>query len=335
MIKYIYAILIVASFAMISLYVKKHCISMTDYARVFKSSEQFDILFRSLFSRFFFSQGNRFIPMKFDVSDVPLIEIEIEGSIYPVMLDLGSYTQVSLEQEILKKISKKPLGIAQFGDIKGNNYESQKYLIPEIKIGNSIFSEVIVKEENDDFKKNCVLWDYSDAIPLKRRGVIGRSLLKRQNILLDFPHSGMLFVENIDSLKDVGFSIQDMLAVPFTMTSLGIILNIETDIGTKQFLLDSGFTISVIRASQCKNISFQKDRRGCDYFSTSQFIIEGNNFANMPLHLLDLPADMNEIDGILGMNFMRHHAIYFDFRNRILYIGENDVGQLKIEGSTS
>jgi hypothetical protein len=266
------------------------------------------------------TQNEIFIPIVFGENGHPLIQMEIEGSAYLLSIDLGFYAQVSIEQEILEKIKKTPYGLAKFNDFKGNNYVSQKYLIPEIRIGNTIFAEVIAKEESEDFKKNSVLWDRSESTPSKIRGKIGRALLKRKNILLlDFPNSRIAFIENPRLFKALNF-LDDVPPIPFEYTHSGIVLTVNTDLGTKKIFLDTGFTINAIRAAQCQNQKCQIDRNGLSYFTSSQFVIGNKNYGETRFYPLDIAIGIDEFDGILGMDFMRRHTFYIDFREKILHI---------------
>ncbi len=258
--------------------------------------------------------------MVFGGNGHPLIQMEIEGNIYPLSIDLGSYAQMSIDKEVLEKIKKKPYGLAKFNDFKGNNYVSPKYLIPEIRIGNTIFVEVIAAEENEDFKKNTVLWDNPESTSSRLGGKMGRALLKRNtSLLLDFPNSRVAFIENPRLLKTVSFS-EDSLAIPFEYTSFGITLMVNTDLGVKRVFLDTGCTINAIRATQCQNLECQIDRNGLPYFMSSQFNIGNKSFGKIQLYPLDIAIGIDEFDGILGMDFMRHHTFYIDFQHKVLYI---------------
>ena len=286
-------------------------------------STQPSAFLNKLHSLFSPAQNAQFIPVTFDDCDIPLVETKIEGKSYPLMLDLGSYSQMKLKGKILKRVNKRPYGLAKFGDVRGNHYESQKYLIPEVKIGNHLFAEVIAVEENSEFVRNTENWDPSEDPPAESNGAIGRSLLKRKNIFLDFPHSRIAFVEDANLPQGLSSSIEDMLAVPFKMTTCGVVLRVKTDLGEKRFLLDSGFTKSVIRPPQCQDWECQQDEYGDKYFNNLQFLIGGKDFGSFPLYLLDITPEI-EVDGILGMSFLRHHAVYIDFRNRVIYF-ENPI----------
>lgn len=283
-------------------------------------------LFNKLSGLFSDKHDCKFIPVRFDDCDIPLIDAEIEGNRCSLMLDLGSYSQLSLSTVLLNKVHKKSYGVSKFKDVRGNYYESQRYLIPEVKLRNHVFSEIIASEENDDFVKNTEIWTPSEGPPSSsNQGTIGRAFLKRKNVFLDFPHSRMALIERTDSPKNFGFSVENMVMVPFELASLGIILNIDTDLGEKRFLLDSGFTRSVIKTSEYQDRECQKDEKGDAYFISQQFVIEGKEFGNFKLYLLDMAPEMDKVDGVLGMSFMRHHAVYIDFREKTLYIGDSQA----------
>ena len=279
-------------------------------------------LFNKLQSFFSAKHDDKFIPVRFDDCGIPLIDAEIEGNACSLMLDLGSYAQISLNKAILNKVHKKSYGVAKFTDVRGEYYESQRYLVSAVKVKDHVFSEVIVSEENNDFVKNTEIWTPSEGPPSKNGGTIGRALLKRKNVFLDFPRSRIALTESTNSPKDFGFSIENMIKVPFEITSLGIILSVQTDLGEKRFLLDSGFTRSVIKASQYEDRVCQEDDNGYKYFMTKRFTIANKDFGDFQLHLLDMGPEVNKLDGVLGMSFLRHHSIYIDFRKKVLFIGD-------------
>src|SRR5579862_907719 len=137
------------------------------------TSDPESLSFFQTFSDFFLQfyikkEKDEFIPVTFSESELPLVKVEIEGNTYSLLVDLGFNAQLTLQKSILEKIRKKPYGTVQFIDVLGNDYESQKYLIPEIKIGNITFAEVIVEEENDEYNKNVVIGKYSNFLFRKR-----------------------------------------------------------------------------------------------------------------------------------------------------------------------
>lgn len=268
---------------------------------------------------FFSVQDDRFIPITYDKNYLPFIDLEIEKNAYSLMLDLGLQSQMAVDREILKKINKKPYGTEKAIDFTGKCYNSQKYLIPEIKIGNTVFFDVILKETSERFENEYMRYHAND-VP-KKIGMVGRALLKRKNIFLDFPHLRMAFIENRNE-KDLPFSVDSMLAVPYERISTEIVLNIETEFGEKKFLLDTGCTVRTIKTTHSQQREIQKDDLGQEYITTSKFVIAGKDFGQGRLYLWNPGSKFKEIDGILGMSFLRHYALYIDFHKKTLYIGD-------------
>src|SRR5581483_9146652 len=255
---------------------------------------------------YWFSLQNhtKFIPTTFNDFGLPMVQVEVEGKSYRVVIDLGSKAQASFDQNILENINKNIYGKTQFRDFKDNRYESSNYLIQKIKLGDVLFNEVMVEERSEAFNKNTIISLPAENNFLKDQGSIGWTLLKRKNLLLDFPDSRLAIV---DTIKQTNYVLEEMLEVPFTLTSLGVTITVGTDVGEKRFLLDTGSSTTAIRSFPCAKEMYRKDAHGLEYFLSSQFSIMGNDFGNMPLHLLNITPEMKEIDGLIGMNFLRHY----------------------------
>src|SRR5262245_43364488 len=84
-------------------------------------------------------------------SGQPRTEVEIEGHSYPLMIDLGSSSYLTLTSEILDKIDKQPAGYISTIDLKGNEYRSRACRIPQIKIRNMVISKLEAIEEEEGF----------------------------------------------------------------------------------------------------------------------------------------------------------------------------------------
>lgn len=262
------------------------------------------------------------VSVGFMLNKSPYVSIEIEGKSYPVLIDLGARSQMSLEKDILEQIQKKPEGTHLFRDMHGKRYESVKYRIPKIKIGSVEFKDIEVLEENIDFvTKGSVLYS-KDTEKYKREvvGDIGRGLLKQVNMLLDFPHAAVFLSNQLNELKKSGYNVNTWLKVPFKLDPKGMVLEIDTDLGKKRFMLDTGLTVTLLRSSNVQNHNELEQHFGMPIFPTSKFIIEGKDFGKMNLHLREITPELDILDGILGMDFFSKHQIYLDFHKKMAYI---------------
>lgn len=266
------------------------------------------------------------IPTRLSVGNIPLLEVDIQNAKYSLKMDLGSKFQLTLSKRVLNQLNKKNAGTLLSRDMHGNSYETPAYLISQIKVGDFCRRDVLVNEESDDFVLNTTFWmdtnkskdPFEDQI-----GTIGRGLLEKRNLLLDFYNSIVFISNDINRFNESGYHLKDLTKCSFEIGRTGIILTIITDIGATRFSLDTGSTISFIRSSFVKNSSGENNKYGIPFITSSIFEIAGKDFGNMNLYLQNITPELSEIDGILGMDFLKNHVVYIDYKDKVLYIGDS------------
>jgi hypothetical protein len=262
------------------------------------------------------------LPIHFTASETPYTEIEIEGKSYPVLFDLGFDCALKLQRSVIDEIQKKAIGPASFLDLHGKKYNTIKYQLSKVKLSSLEFKNVEAREENIDFRtKGSVLyWNDKEEPPREFVGTLGRELLKQVNILLDFSHALVFFSNRLKEIKKSGYDIDAWIKVPFKLDSQGVILNIGTDLGVKRFALDTGASITIFRSSDVENQTALTMRFGMKILPTSKFVIGGKDFGKINLYLRDITPKLDNLDGVLGMDFLSKHQIYLDFRKKVAYI---------------
>jgi len=287
------------------------------------------VIFLSLIALLFFKiPSHRIrIPIIFTSSGTPAILATIEEKSYLLQLDLGSKFLLTLEKEILENIrDKKSTELAQWRDAKGDFYESPSYIISQVKIENILLKNVKVNQENSNFRANTTLWDdhpQGSVSTNRYLGNLGRPLLEKTNLLLDFRNSTMIACSNEKYLKKEGFFLDKMVSIPFNGGTKGIIIKADTDAGTLRLALDTGATVTFVRASCLKDQKCTKEKRGFLTFTSQKFLIGNKDFGSTNLFLFDITPELTEIDGILGMDFLKNHVVYIDYKNKVLYFGES------------
>jgi hypothetical protein len=133
----------------------------------------------------------------------------------------------------LDGIHKTHYGTASWGDYKGNTYTSPAYTIPLIKVSNLTFSDVIVNQNSQEFYANV----NSQILPYHGIGVMGRPILEKYNLFLDFPHSAIYAANDYHRLQKAGLLSKHILKVPFILHPDGILLSVKTDAGEKSLFL--------------------------------------------------------------------------------------------------
>jgi hypothetical protein len=260
------------------------------------------------------------IPITVTPFGCPALSTKIEGKTYLLGFDLGSKFSLSLSKSILDSMNEKGIcGEAHWQDAKGNFYASPSYRIPSVKIGDLVLTDVVARQENDFYKFNTTLWD--DGVKEQHHGSLGRPLLEKTNLLLDFQHSIMIASNDRQQLQKMGYNLKNMTRVPFQKGENGIIvIRSETDAGTLKLCLDTGSTITLIRASRLSDQKCTIEERGFSVCSTKRFLIGNKDFGAKNLFLYDLSPEFLEIDGVLGMDFLKNHIIYIDYKNEMIYL---------------
>ena len=241
------------------------------------------------------------LPITLSSSDIPIINIYLEGNLYPVDLDLGMHSLFALSEEVLHNIYKTSHGTAKWNDYKENHYQSPSYIIPEVKLGNLTLFNVITRQSQEEFHVSATL----HGAPKYPIGVIGRPILEKYNLFLDFKNSAIYACDSLIHLQQEGLLSESILTIPFTLHHDGILLLIETDMGNLRLLLDTGSTCTVVRAP-CST-------------SVSKFCLLEQDFGPRSLTPFELHPSW-DCDGFLGMDFLLEHSIYIDYPNRLLFL---------------
>lgn len=262
--------------------------------------------------------GNYFVSKKqyarmfvtFGRSNLPSAKANIQGKDYSLLVNLSSIVPLTLNKDILASIQKKPCGTIQFKDVNGHKIEYSTYLIPEIKIGDLAFTDVIVAERNQEYNAG------------EEVGEIGLPLLKKNNLMFDLSHSTIIACDSQDKLKKMGYFLEDMTQIPFEIIegAGGIIIPVSTDFGVIKLALCTGSTLSLIKSSLVKEHEIQKDEQDAKFVS-SAFMIGAKNWGYQELYLQDF-FNMQQVNGFIGMDFLSEHLLYIDFKNKMVYIAD-------------
>jgi len=264
------------------------------------------------------------IPVSFfPFTKKPLIHIEIEKVKYTLMLDTGSSHNLDLHKRVLAKIQDKTLiEVPRYMDVKGNSYLVQGFRSPPIKLHRHLeLSGAIACEENIDFltkginiqKKKSLLGKIKERFSLFYiDGRAGWSLFDNMICLFNFGNSSIFLAENIGALtKEITFNPANFIKIPLEISRCGPVLSIQTNIGTRKFLLDTGASHYLYRESAIQpedsivlSMAVDEQDLGCWTFFS-----------------YPITSDLsNEFDGVLGIDFFKTHKICLDFQEKTAYI---------------
>ncbi len=263
------------------------------------------------------------ITLGFTASELPYINISIGCEQYSMVVDLGSRFEIDMKSDTLKHLPKSRLGTEKWKNFKGSEFIRPSYILPEIRIGSLVFTNSSVVEVFTTDREDSVIWrdQKGSKISPKTAGSLGRKLFKSLNLLFDIRKSKMVISNDLKKLKKHGYDLKTYAKVPFTLHPKGIILNIDTDIGGLNFILDTGSTCTTIHNYlHPVNKSKVFDHRNLSNFCSKKFAVGSTDFGPKRLYFLNMSKDLQEFDGLLGMDFIKEHVIYVDFSKNEIHI---------------
>jgi hypothetical protein len=239
-------------------------------------------------------------PLTYNQYNYPFTTAQLEGSPCQLGVDIGRRFPLFLQKTILASIEKQFQGTEIVRHIDGRQEEVPYYLIPKLQLGDLVLRDIFAYQ--------------SDG---KDDGYLGKCLGGEWNLLLDFPHNRMIACDHFSKLYSKGFANEDWIQLPFEVGRIGIIFNVDTDFGTRKLALNTTSMNSMLRSS------ISPQGAGLPHVSSS-FILGGHRFSNVVFDYIELPEDLNEIDGFIGMGYLKEHPIYLDYANKTAYVAPPD-----------
>ncbi|MBM3198578.1 MAG: hypothetical protein FJZ58_04920 [Chlamydiae bacterium] len=235
-----------------------------------------------------------FIPVVYDEEGLPMVEVQINGRPYWLQCQVGSRFPLFLDQEILHSISAKHRDVTTWHELDGTIATGDRYIVPSMQIGELSTGQILAVASKEG------------------RNLLGNSLGKDYNLLLDFPHGSIMACDDFSRLIKKNIASKDWVQLPFTMTKLGVTIPVSTSFGVKNFVIATFSPLSVMRSSYFT----------VDSTNMSACYIRQQNFGDIMLHPLAFPSteELDAIDGWLGMDFLQEHCLYIDFSTQQLYL---------------
>ena len=156
---------------------------------------------------------------------------------------------------------------------------------------------------------------------------MGFSLMARFNVLLDYPHSKIIFLK--PHTKPTTYNIQNWIAIPFTGH-----LFTRLNFNNKPVLLswDTGALPSVIKKSYASQFD-QKPcptdapyaRRNCISVKTTSFTtLNGLKLPDNWFVVTNSLPSVAPFDGLIGANFYANNPVYFDFDHHVICVAPSE-----------
>jgi predicted aspartyl protease len=259
------------------------------------------------------------MPVRFASSHrLPCVEVDIEGRRHALLLDLGADAYVVLHPDVLHALRyKRPSGISAWSDFQGNAYTSQTYVIPRLVMHGATLRDLTVEAEDPYFAEHgSIIGAPRSEAEAVREGAIGRKSLESFNWFFDLRHAAVYRVSDLELLKKEGYAVETFARVPFHLLAAGIVLDVSTNQGVKRLLLDSGASCSLMRATD-------EDFVDAPRTLALQLQFGEKTIDDQEFRYARLSSRLQDIDGILGADFLERCALFVDFRKRVAAIGDS------------
>jgi hypothetical protein len=231
----------------------------------------------------------------FDEYDYPFITTELQNQSALLAVDVGSRFPLALCRETLDGISdKQPHGTIIVHHMDGLKREVPSYLISKMKVGDLTLKNVIAHESQEE-----------------GHDVLGQFLGGEFNLLLDFPRSRIIACDTFSKLHEKELALKRWVKVPFEMDCSGIVLNVDTDHGVRKLAINTTCTFTHLRSSLLSSVQPSV---------SSSFSLGGQPLGKVVFRPVDLPEGLAGIDGFIGVDFLRTHVLYIDYKNKTAHI---------------
>lgn len=249
----------------------------------------FVFLFWNSFSKGYYNS----CVVTYDRYSRPLITTQIQNHSYDLEVRIGSRFPLFLNKETLDQIEKQAQGISHWHDIHGQQHEAPSYLIPKIKVGDLILTNIAANQVQDEGP-----------------GILGKWLGGEYNLFVDFPHSRIIACDSFPKLCKK-LDRTHWAQAPFELTPGGITLNSSANFGNLRLVINTTSTRNLIRSSLAPTEK---------HLTSPTFSINGVELGSITFETIDLPDGLGEIDGFIGMDFLKNHAIYLDYAHKTAHI---------------
>ena len=254
----------------------------------------------------------------------PCLDVEIEGKVFSMELDLGLQGDLAIEKELINQISEKTLlRTKPMYGIRGKEYLTNFYRIPKMQIGVMHFNGPFLQEDTtQEFVKDGTFIQSGRERSPRDPGRLGWSLFYDVNLLVDVKNSEIAFCDSLDTLKKRGYPVEAFTKCPLELERGLLEFQAETPKGKLRCLLDTGTTCNMFNSEIADGKTLDQmiwepeNWLNCDFFK-----IEGNDFGPITFHRVPIHIPM--IEAVIGMEFIEDHLIFIDFANKLIYFAKN------------
>ena len=263
------------------------------------------------------------LDVQYSQAQLPFIAAEILQKKHWLLFDSGSISPLSLNQNVLEKFSIDSEGEEFSINLFGEKFPTKYYCVPLMKLGGIRLKKIRTQMENPAFFSSTVLQrSRHDDLTLDpvRSGSLGIPIIKGIGTFLDFPSSRVGFCDP-KLMPKIHF--EKRIGVPIIPLAHGIGIEIATELGTFKMLIDTGSTYSVLHPSCIKEIKKSEENRRLKKHFFEAVHLGSFRIRKFSVLLLEYDLGSFDIDGVLGMDFLRKFQLIIDYQRQKIWMEPN------------
>lgn len=273
--------------------------------------------------------GDYFLPIpiiNFTRPGIPCLAVTIESKTIAAELDLGLRGDLSFSSSFISKVQdKKYLRSKTMYGIRGVGYEKKLYELPQVSLGNAIFSHPTMYEDIETMQQGSSFLKKQGNHPSRQVGRVGWELFRKKNLFLDLDNSLIALCGSISALKEQGYPVNTFTKTPL-FTERGLIeFYAEAPTGPIRCMIDTGTSRNILNTELKEGQELEQAVWDPDSVSEyDSFHIGKKNFGSVSfLHIpIHIPI---HIEAILGVEFLLTHLVFLDFSENYIYFGSKKI----------
>lgn len=261
---------------------------------------------------------------KFTPAEIPCILVRVGDKTVSSELDLGFRGHFCFSEDFIETIPDKVyLGTKKTVGFKGKTYEKKMYRIPFIQIGETMFSDPLILEEQDQFVMDATMIKKDHEPSPSESGRVGWEIFQLVNLFLDLRNFKIAVCDSLSTLEDKEYSVGSFVQAPLLLDRGLVEFEIETQDGILRCLLDTGSTWNLINQKVPLDQESIEDPiwNPKNHLEFPEFSFGGKKFGAVRFRPLPIELPFH-IDAVLGMEFLEEHLVFLDFKNKQIYIAQ-------------
>ncbi len=235
------------------------------------------------------------------------VDAKVGGRTVRLLLDLGGFDSVALAPEAIKDLPVTWTGRTRTTfSAMGEKAQAREYLLSGFDLGGIVFPEVRGFEDLLQGPQRAVA----------RSGYVGLGLLRRFRIVIDYPSRELVFIWP-DVSTPAAYDVWNWPTLEFSPETDGVKARAKVEGVERLLVWDTGASHCVLK-SGLHGSAPVRDEGGHPFITVKSFDVAGLESGPMDFALLAFKQP--RADGFVGYPFFAKHAVYVDFKNRLLAV---------------